>query len=307
MALGFLAIEEDRPRGDRVPRAGAEAHAALDPRAQQPGRRVRGAREWAKALETYERAFEIAPPTPEAAAAAAWILATGQDESLIDGARALELATYAVQRQAPDAFEILAASHARVSDFDAAVTAQEQAIQGARTPQQRRVPRGAPRALPRGSAVHESAMKGRAPEEPRARTRARRRRLRALRTDRAARLRQLRRRRSTSRGTRHVRRGLLGRDRALGVDEYYSANWHPLTWMSHMARLRALRARAGGTMQPASFSALNTAVLPLRAAPDDARRGGGGRGPLRRPPARVESVAWVSERKDVLASAFFCS
>ncbi|MSR61465.1 MAG: tetratricopeptide repeat protein [Planctomycetes bacterium] len=85
--------------------------------------------QWAKALECYDKAFAAGTPDPDAACAAAWILATGPDEALLDGARALELATYAMQRKAANALEVLAAAQARAGDFAKAVQVQEQAVQ----------------------------------------------------------------------------------------------------------------------------------------------------------------------------------
>jgi tetratricopeptide (TPR) repeat protein len=92
---------------------------------------------WAEALDCYEKSFESGPPIPSAACAAAWILATGPDETLLDGARAVQLAKYALQRQADDAVEVLAAAHARAGDFEQAVLAQEEAVRRAQGEQKR--------------------------------------------------------------------------------------------------------------------------------------------------------------------------
>jgi Tfp pilus assembly protein PilF len=89
---------------------------------------------------------------------------------------------------------------------------------------------------------------------------------------------------------------------------FHSSNWHPLTWLSHMldcqlfgldagkhhlvsVLLHALTAllclafflRATGRLWPSAFVAAAFALHPLR----------------------VQSVAWISERKDVLAGVFF--
>jgi Flp pilus assembly protein TadD len=97
---------------------------------------------------------------------------------------------------------------------------------------------------------------------------------------------------------------------------FHSANWHPLTWFSHMADVQMFGVNAAGShLVNVLFHAANTVllfVLLLRAA-------GGNEGPNVRDafwpaaliaalfalhPLHVESVAWVAERKDVL-SAFF--
>jgi len=94
---------------------------------------------WRKALECYQESFESAPPEASAACAAAWILATGPDESLFDGEQAVQLANRALQLQADNALEVLAAAYARLGDFEQAVRTQEQAVQRARSTEQRRM------------------------------------------------------------------------------------------------------------------------------------------------------------------------
>jgi tetratricopeptide (TPR) repeat protein len=107
----------------------------------------------------------------------------------------------------------------------------------------------------------------------------------------------------------HVAGGLTAANVRWAFLEFHSANWHPLTWLSHQldvtlfgleragphhltsAALHALNAvlclfffvRATGKPWASFLVALFFAVHPLR----------------------VESVAWVSERKDVLAGTFF--
>jgi len=93
---------------------------------------------WGDALKAYERSFQSGVPDPDASCAAAWILATGPDTSLLDGEKAVELATYAAQRQAEGALEVLTAAHARRGDFEHAVTAQEAAVQRARNADRKR-------------------------------------------------------------------------------------------------------------------------------------------------------------------------
>ena len=93
---------------------------------------------WPRALECYERSFASGAMLPEAALGAAWILATGPDESLLDGARAQELADFGAAHGAPGALVVQAAAHARRGDFDAAIALQQQALAGTQAPEQAR-------------------------------------------------------------------------------------------------------------------------------------------------------------------------
>ena len=105
-----------------------------------------------------------------------------------------------------------------------------------------------------------------------------------------------------------ISRGLTGDGVIWAFTHFHSANWHPLTWISHMVDCQiygldpwghhltnvlvhaanavllfvVLRQMTGATWRSAFVAAL-FAIHPLR----------------------VESVAWVSERKDVLSGQFF--
>src|SRR5258706_11384495 len=106
---------------------------------------------------------------------------------------------------------------------------------------------------------------------------------------------------------RHVQAGLTGESIRWAFMSFYGANWHPLTWLSHMldcelfglnagahhfvnvlihsvnvALLFVLLLRLAGAIWPAAFVAALFAWHPLH----------------------VESVAWISERKDVLSICF---
>jgi len=137
LGLAALAQEEGRP---------ADAVRLLEGvRAGTPGfglamlslaeaQEARG--EWRAALAAYERSFEDGID-PGAAAAAAWILATGPDPALLDGARARELAQLAAEGGAPNALEVQAAAAARAGDFAAAVALQGELLRQSPDPTQR--------------------------------------------------------------------------------------------------------------------------------------------------------------------------
>lgn len=105
-----------------------------------------------------------------------------------------------------------------------------------------------------------------------------------------------------------VTQGLTFKGIAWAFSNFHAANWHPLTWISHMLDCQFYGLDAGGhhltsviihigvvialflvllqmtdALWPSAFVAAVFAIHPLRA----------------------ESVAWVSERKDVLSGLFF--
>ncbi|MGO9115586.1 MAG: tetratricopeptide repeat protein [Thermoguttaceae bacterium] len=106
----------------------------------------------------------------------------------------------------------------------------------------------------------------------------------------------------------HVRGGLTGDGTAWAITARHSGNWHPLTWLSHMLDCQLYDLKPGGhhltnvllhaiaavllflalqqmtaALWPSAWAAAVFAIHPLR----------------------VESVAWVAERKDVLSGVFF--
>ncbi len=106
----------------------------------------------------------------------------------------------------------------------------------------------------------------------------------------------------------HVQAGLTWTGVAWAFSTGYAANWHPLTWLSHMLDWQLFGSQAGlhhlvsvlihavsvlllfgvlrritGAVYRSAFVALIFALHPLH----------------------VESVAWASERKDVLSGLFF--
>ncbi len=106
----------------------------------------------------------------------------------------------------------------------------------------------------------------------------------------------------------HVKGGLTRDGIAWAITAYHSNNWHPLTWLSHMLDCQLYGLKPGchhltnvllhaataiflflslqrmtGALWPSAFVGAVFAIHPLR----------------------VESVAWVAERKDVLSGLFF--
>ena len=107
----------------------------------------------------------------------------------------------------------------------------------------------------------------------------------------------------------HVARGFTAQRIAWAFTQFHAANWHPLTWLSHMldCQLYGLNHPGGhhltnvllhaasaillflllrqtiGSLWPSAFVAALFAIHPFH----------------------VESVAWVAERKDVLSGLFF--
>src|SRR5215207_4947667 len=106
----------------------------------------------------------------------------------------------------------------------------------------------------------------------------------------------------------HVYYGLTSKNVACAFHTYHGSNWHPLTWLSHMLDCQLYDLNPmGHHLTNVGLHILNTVVLLLL---------------LRRlsltlwpsafvaavfalHPLHVESVAWVSERKDVLSTLFF--
>jgi len=104
-----------------------------------------------------------------------------------------------------------------------------------------------------------------------------------------------------------VREGLSWDSVRWAFTESHSANWHPLTWLSHVLDCELFGLDAGAHhLVNAALHALN-AVLLLAAL----RRLTGRFWPSAAVallfavhPLRVESVAWIAERKDVLSGTF---
>ncbi|HEY5229043.1 MAG TPA: tetratricopeptide repeat protein [Opitutaceae bacterium] len=106
----------------------------------------------------------------------------------------------------------------------------------------------------------------------------------------------------------HVKGGLTWAGAAWAATSTEASNWHPLTWISHMADCSLFGLEPWGHhLTSVLLHALNALLLFIAL-----RRmtGAGWRSLLVAAlfglhPLHVESVAWVSERKDVLSTAFW--
>ncbi|MBS1797629.1 MAG: tetratricopeptide repeat protein [Acidobacteria bacterium] len=89
---------------------------------------------------------------------------------------------------------------------------------------------------------------------------------------------------------------------------YYSANWHPLTWLSHMLDVKMFGLNAGGHHAVNIVLHLANTVLAFvvfRRLTGCFWKSAIVAALFAVHPAHVESVAWVAERKDVLSTLFW--
>src|SRR5438477_2853905 len=89
---------------------------------------------------------------------------------------------------------------------------------------------------------------------------------------------------------------------------FHSSNWHPLTWLSHMLDCQLFRLNAGGHHFTSVFLHAVVAILlfiVLREMTGAVWRAALVAAGFAIHPLRVESVAWISERKDILSGLFF--
>lgn len=88
---------------------------------------------------------------------------------------------------------------------------------------------------------------------------------------------------------------------------FYAGNWHPLTWVSHMLDVSLFGlVPAGHHATSALLHAANAvlAFLALAELTGTRWRAAFAAALFAVHPLRVESVAWVAERKDVLSACF---
>jgi protein O-mannosyl-transferase len=105
----------------------------------------------------------------------------------------------------------------------------------------------------------------------------------------------------------HVTAGPTGENIRWAFTKTHSANWHPLTWISHMIDCRLYGLEAGGHHVTNIFlHLLNTLLLffLLRRMTGALWRSALVAALFALHPLHVESVAWVAERKDVLSALF---
>jgi tetratricopeptide (TPR) repeat protein len=105
-----------------------------------------------------------------------------------------------------------------------------------------------------------------------------------------------------------VARGLTLKGIVWAFTRVHSANWHPLTWISHMLDCQLYGLNAGGHHLTNILLHTATAILlflVLRRMTGAHWRSAFVAAVFAIHPLRVESVAWVAERKDVLSGVFF--
>src|SRR6266705_915180 len=106
----------------------------------------------------------------------------------------------------------------------------------------------------------------------------------------------------------HVTTGLTGANFIWAFTSGEAANWHPLTWLSHQLDCTLFDLKAGGHhFVNLLFHVVNTLLLFafLRRATGAVWRSALVAALFAWHPLHVESVAWASERKDVLSTFFF--
>jgi protein O-mannosyl-transferase len=106
----------------------------------------------------------------------------------------------------------------------------------------------------------------------------------------------------------HVEGGLSRENVLWAFRSGHASNWHPLTWVSHMLDIQLFGDRPGAQhLVSVGFHIANTLLLflLLRRMTDARWRSAMVAGLFALHPLHVESVAWVSERKDVLSAFFF--
>jgi tetratricopeptide (TPR) repeat protein len=105
-----------------------------------------------------------------------------------------------------------------------------------------------------------------------------------------------------------VQAGLTARGFAWAFTTFTAANWHPLTWLSHMLDVQLFGLNPGSHLRTnLVLHILNTLLLflALRRMTGAVWRSALVAALFALHPLHVESVAWVSERKDVLSTFFW--
>ncbi len=105
-----------------------------------------------------------------------------------------------------------------------------------------------------------------------------------------------------------VTQGLTFQGVAWAFTHFHAANWHPLTWLSHMLDCELYGLQPGGhhlTNVLLHTGAAMALFLALQRMTGALWRSAFVAAVFAIHPLRVESVAWVAERKDVLSGVFF--
>src|SRR5437899_1852556 len=106
----------------------------------------------------------------------------------------------------------------------------------------------------------------------------------------------------------HVYNGLSWKNFTWAFTTFYASNWHPLTWLSHMFDCQLFAKNPGPHhLVNLVFHCANTAMLflVLRQMTGAVWRSAMVAALFALHPLHVESVAWISERKDVLSTFFW--
>ena len=106
----------------------------------------------------------------------------------------------------------------------------------------------------------------------------------------------------------HVRKGLTLEGISWSFTTFHGSNWHPVTWISHMADVELFGIDAGWHhWMNVLFHLLNTVLLylVLRQLTGELWRSAFVAALFGVHPLHVESVAWVAERKDLLSTLFW--
>src|SRR5450432_424884 len=105
-----------------------------------------------------------------------------------------------------------------------------------------------------------------------------------------------------------VTKGLTWQGTSWAFTHSYTANWHPLTWMSHMLDYQLYGLHASGHHLTNVLLHVLAAILlflTLRNMTGFMWRSAFVAAVFAIHPLHVESVAWIAERKDVLSGVFF--
>lgn len=105
----------------------------------------------------------------------------------------------------------------------------------------------------------------------------------------------------------HVQKGFTGKTIRWAFTTFHAFNWHPLTWLSHMADYQLFGKNASlHHLMNMFFHIINSLILfvLLNAMTKDIWPSAIVAALFAIHPLHVESVAWISERKDVLSTFF---